>query len=181
MGQRLGIATALLGDPQTYILDEPVNGLDPEGIRWIRDLLHKLASDGRTVFVSSHLMSEMALTAQHLIVVGRGRLIADTSVEEFIASASRNLVRVRTSDVEGMRALLSGPDVTIAETDGALQIAGLTTDQIGVMAARAGLTLLELSAQQASLEEAFMDVTADSVEFHAAPTTALPAREGGRA
>jgi ABC-2 type transport system ATP-binding protein len=180
MGQRLGIATALLGDPQTYILDEPVNGLDPEGIRWIRDLLHRLAADGRTIFVSSHLMSEMALTAQHLIVVGRGRLIADTSVEEFIASASRNLVRVRTPDPEAFRALLAGPDVTVTESDGALQVAGLTTDQIGVMAARAGLTLLELSPMQASLEEAFMDVTADAVEFHGVPTTGSPTTEGER-
>ncbi|HEX4654784.1 MAG TPA: ATP-binding cassette domain-containing protein [Mycobacteriales bacterium] len=171
MGQRLGIATALLGDPQTYVLDEPVNGLDPEGIRWIRQLLQRLAADGCTVFVSSHLMSEMALTAQHLIVVGRGRLIADTSVEEFVAGASRNLVRVRTTDPEAMRALLSGPDVTINEADGGLVVAGLTSDQIGVMAARAGLTLLELAPQQASLEEAFMDVTADTVEFHASPTT----------
>jgi ABC-2 type transport system ATP-binding protein len=170
MGQRLGIATALLGDPQTYILDEPVNGLDPEGIRWIRDLLRRLAADGCTVFVSSHLMSEMALTAQHLIVVGRGRLIADTSVEDFIARASRNVVRVRTTDPEAMRALLSGPDVTVTDDGGALVVAGVTTDQIGVAAARAGLTLLELSPQQASLEDAFMDVTADAVEFHARAT-----------
>ena len=171
MGQRLGIATALLGDPQTYILDEPVNGLDPEGIRWIRELLQRLAADGCTVFVSSHLMSEMALTAQHLIVVGRGRLIADTSVEDFIARASHNVVRVRTTDPEAMRALLSGPDISVASADDALTVVGLTSDQIGVMAARAGLTLLELAPQQASLEDAFMDVTADSVEFHARATS----------
>jgi ABC-2 type transport system ATP-binding protein len=170
MGQRLGIATALLGNPQTYILDEPVNGLDPEGIRWIRELLQGLAREGCTVFVSSHLMSEMALTARHLIVVGRGRLIANTSVEEFIARASRNLVRLRTTDPEAMRALLSGPDVAITESDDGMLVTGLTSDQIGTMAARAGLVLLELSPQQASLEEAFMDLTADTVEFHATPT-----------
>jgi ABC-2 type transport system ATP-binding protein len=175
MGQRLGIATALLGDPQTYILDEPVNGLDPEGIRWIRELLQGLAAAGRTVFVSSHLMSEMALTAQHLIVVGKGRLIADTSVADFIARASRNLVRVRTTDPQALRALLAGPDVSIdTDDDGAMLVAGLTSDQIGIAAGRAGVTLLELSPQQASLEEAFMDVTADAVEFHAAPTTGTP-------
>jgi ABC-2 type transport system ATP-binding protein len=184
MGQRLGIATALLGDPHTYVLDEPVNGLDPEGIRWIRELLHRLAAEGRTVFVSSHMMSEMALTAQHLIVVGRGRLIADTSVEEFIASASRNLVRVRTTDPEALRAVLAAPDVTITPDErGSLQVTGLTTDQIGIAAGRAGITLLELAAQQASLEEAFMDVTADSVEFHAASTVGpqTSSRRGGSA
>ena len=171
MGQRLGIATALLGDPRTIILDEPVNGLDPEGIRWIRDLLQSLAREGRTVFVSSHLMSEMALTAEHLIVIGRGRLIADLSVADFIASASRNVVRVRTTDPERLRALLVGPDVTVgAQPGGALEVHGLTTDQIGLAAGLAGITLLELAAQQASLEEAFMDLTGDAVEFHAAST-----------
>jgi ABC-2 type transport system ATP-binding protein len=168
MGQRLGIATALLGDPEVYVLDEPVNGLDPEGIRWIRDLLKSLAARGRTVFVSSHLMSEMALTAEHLIVIGRGRLIADTSVEEFIAGASRNLVRVRTTDPSRLRAVVEGPDVAVSTADdGALMVSGLTTDQVGIAAAGAGLTLLELSPLQASLEEAFMDLTGDSVEYHA--------------
>ncbi|MDT7550017.1 MAG: type transport system ATP-binding protein [Actinomycetota bacterium] len=166
MGQRLGIATALLGDPSTLLLDEPVNGLDPEGIRWIRELLRERAAGGRTVLVSSHLMSEMSQTADHLIVVGRGRLIADIGVREFIAAASRNLVRVRTKDPSGLTALLKGPDVTITkEPDQALTVAGLTTDQIGIAAGAAGITLLELAPQAASLEEAFMELTKDSLEF----------------
>jgi ABC-2 type transport system ATP-binding protein len=174
MGQRLGIATALLGNPQTLVLDEPVNGLDPEGIRWIRELLKSLAGQGRTVFVSSHLMSEMAQTAEHLIVVGRGRLIADTSVEEFIAGASRKLVRVRTPEPEAMRSLLARPDVAITGVDGALHVTGLTSDQIGLAAAGAGLTLLELAPQQASLEQAFMDLTHDSVEYQGLTDTTGP-------
>jgi ABC-2 type transport system ATP-binding protein len=166
MGQRLGIATALLGDPQTVVLDEPVNGLDPEGIRWIRELLRGLAAEGRTVFISSHLMSEMSVTASHLIVIGRGRLIADMSVADFIARAAHNVVRVRTTDAEGLRAALSGPDVTFTSaTDGALEVSGLTSDQIGMAAGACGITLLELSPQHASLEEAFMDLTHDDVEF----------------
>jgi ABC-2 type transport system ATP-binding protein len=172
MGQRLGIATALLGDPRTVILDEPVNGLDPEGIRWIRSMLKGLAAEGKTVFVSSHLMSEMALTAEHLIVVGKGKLIADTSMDEFIASASRNVVRVRSLDNLALAALLVAPDVTVKPADGdALEVAGLTTDQIGMTAGRAQITVLELAAQQASLEEAFMDMTHDSVEFRPTTTT----------
>ena len=172
MGQRLGIATALLGDPRTIILDEPVNGLDPEGIRWIRDLLKSLATEGRTIFVSSHLMSEMALTADHLIVIGRGKLIADTSVASFIAGASRNVVRVRTTDPEALRAVLVGPDVVIsAHDDGAFEVQGLTTDQVGQAAGAAHITLLELTPKQASLEQAFMDMTSDAVEFHAATTS----------
>ena len=138
MGQRLGIACALLGDPHTLVLDEPVNGLDPEGIRWIRELLKGLAAQGRTVFVSSHLMSEMALTADHLIVVGRGRLIADMSVQEFISSASRNLVRVRSLDDVRLTSLLDGPDVSVAVVEDALQVSGLSSDQIGRMAGQAG-------------------------------------------
>jgi len=167
MGQRLGIAAALLGDPQTVILDEPVNGLDPDGIRWIRNLLKSLAAEGRTVFVSSHLMSEMAQTADHLIVVGRGRLIADTSVQEFIARSSGNRVRVRSTDPAALAAALAGPDVTVTPAGGdALDVIGLSTDQVGVAAGRAGITLLELTAQQSSLEEAFMDLTRDAVEYH---------------
>ena len=173
MGQRLGIAAALLGDPQTVILDEPVNGLDPDGIRWIRNLLKSLAAEGRTVFVSSHLMSEMAQTADHLIVVGRGRLIADTSVQEFIARSSGNRVRVRTTDPAALAAALAGPDVTVTPAgDDALDVTGLTTDQVGVAAGRAGITLLELTAQQTSLEEAFMDLTRDAVEYHGSTTAA---------
>jgi ABC-2 type transport system ATP-binding protein len=177
MGQRLGIATALLGNPQTLVLDEPVNGLDPEGIRWIRELLKSLADQGRTVFVSSHLMSEMAQTAEHLIVVGRGRLIADTSVEQFIADASDNVVRVRTPAPDAMRSLLAGPDVVITDVDGALHVTGLSSDQIGTAAAGAGLTLLELAPQQASLEQAFMDLTHDSVEYEGVTSTAGPGEQ----
>jgi ABC-2 type transport system ATP-binding protein len=168
MGQRLGIASALLGDPATVMLDEPVNGLDPEGILWIRNLLKQLAAEGRTVFVSSHLMSEMALTAEHLIVVGRGTLIRDVPVAEFIASASSNSVRVRTTDPIRLRALLTGDLVTVSSTtEGQLDVTGLTTDEIGLRAAAAGIALLELSPVQASLEQAFMELTADAVEYRA--------------
>ncbi len=171
MGQRLGIASALLGDPATVILDEPVNGLDPEGILWIRNLLKSLAAEGRTVFVSSHLMSEMALTAEHLIIVGRGRLIADTSVEEFTRQASTNTVRVRTPDAERLRERLAGPDVTItSEEAGVLTVSGLSSDQIGIIAAEHQVVLYELATQQASLEEAFMELTRDAVEYQAVPS-----------
>jgi ABC-2 type transport system ATP-binding protein len=171
MGQRLGIAAALLGDPRAVILDEPVNGLDTEGIRWIRSLLRSLAAEGRTVFVSSHLMSEMALTAQHLIVIGRGRLIADTGVEEFIARAAPGVVRARSTDPEALAALLRSRDVAVSEDgDGALAVSGVSTDQVGRLAGAAGITLLELTAQQASLEEAFVDMTRDAVEFRAPGT-----------
>src|SRR5437763_5146435 len=136
MGQRLGIATALLGDPSTVMLDEPVNGLDPEGIHWMRNLLKQLAAEGRTVFVASHLMSEMALTADHLIVIGRGRLIADVGVDEFIKGASKNVVRVQSPQATELRDLLVGPDVTVvAGADGALEVSGLTAAQIGDLAA----------------------------------------------
>jgi ABC-2 type transport system ATP-binding protein len=171
MGQRLGIAAALLGDPRTVILDEPVNGLDTEGIRWIRALLRGLAAEGRTVFVSSHLMSEMALTAQHLIVIGRGRLIADTGTEDFIAAAAPGAVRVRSTDPDALASLLRSRDATVSGAeDGALAVSGLSTDQVGRIAGAAGITLLELTAQQASLEEAFMDLTRDAVEFRAPAT-----------
>jgi ABC-2 type transport system ATP-binding protein len=172
MGQRLGIAAALLGDPHTVILDEPVNGLDTEGIRWIRSLLRGLAAEGKTVFVSSHLMNEMALTAQHLIVIGRGRLIADTGVEEFIAGAVRGAVRVRSTDPDALAALLRPRAAEVSrDRDSALTVSGLTTDQVGRAAGAAGITLLELTALQASLEEAFIDMTSDAVEFRA-PNTA---------
>ena len=168
MGQRLGIAAALLGDPRTVILDEPVNGLDTEGIRWIRSLLQGLATEGRTVFVSSHLMSEMAMTAQHLIVIGRGRLIADAGTEELIARAAPGVVRARSTDPEALAALLRSRDVAVSsDGDGALAVSGLTTDEVGRAAGAAGITLLELTAQQASLEEAFVDMTWDAVEFRA--------------
>jgi ABC-2 type transport system ATP-binding protein len=168
MGQRLGIAAALLGDPRTVILDEPVNGLDTEGIRWIRSLLQDLAAEGRTVFVSSHLMGEMALTAQHLIVIGRGRLIADAGTEELIARAAPGVVRVRSTDPEALAALLRSRDVAVSGAgDGALAVSGLSTDEVGRAAGAAGITLLELAAQQASLEEAFVEMTRDAVEFRA--------------
>ncbi len=169
MGQRLGIAAALLGDPKTVMLDEPGNGLDPEGIHWIRNLLKGLAAEGRTVFVSSHLMSEMALTADHLIVIGRGKLIADTSVDDFVALASQKVVVVRSPELEELRAALAGPDVTFVEAErGALEVHGLTAEQVGDTAAAAGIALHELTPQQASLEEAFMNLTRDELEFAAA-------------
>jgi len=168
MGQRLGIASALLGDPSTLILDEPVNGLDPEGIHWIRNVLKSLAAEGRTVFVSSHLMSEMSLTADQLIVIGRGRKIADTSTEEFLSQASGTLVRVRSPQAAELEAQLAGPDVTVtALAPGLLEVRGLTTEQIGDAAAAGGVALHELTPKQASLEEAFMDLTREDVEFKA--------------
>ena len=167
MGQRLGIATALLGDPQTVMLDEPVNGLDPEGIHWIRNLLRGLAAEGRTVFVSSHLMSEMALTADHLIVIGRGRLIADTSVDEFVARVSKTVVVVRSPQVERLRSLLAAGGATAFEPRerGAVEVHGLSPEQIGELAAAHGIAIHELTPQQASLEQAFMELTRDDLEF----------------
>jgi len=175
MGQRLGIASALLGDPHTLILDEPVNGLDPEGILWIRTLLRSLAAEGRTVFVSSHLMSEMSLTATHLIVVGQGRLIADAGVAELTASAGRSVVRVRTEEAPQLRALLTADGVSVTSTERDLiTVTGLSSAEIGKVAAQAGIALIELTPQQASLEEAFMELTRDAVEF------AMPASEAVR-
>ena len=172
MGQRLGIAAALLGDPATLVLDEPVNGLDPEGIRWIRQLLKALASEGRTVFVSSHLMSEMALTAEHVIVVGRGRLIADVDIAELIASASGGAVRVRSPEAGRLRDLLAGPDVTVTSAErGVLTVRGIAPERIGDLARDNMIALHELVVESASLEEAFMELTADAVEFHGATNT----------
>jgi ABC-2 type transport system ATP-binding protein len=166
MGQRLGIASALLGDPGTLILDEPVNGLDPEGILWIRNLLKRLAAEGRTIFVSSHLMSEMAMTASHLVVIGRGRLIADVGVAELTRMASRDLVKVRTTDAMRLRELLADDGVVVTgQGADVLEVAGLDSAQIGKVAAQAGIALIELTPQQASLEEAFMEITRDSLEF----------------
>ena len=168
MGQRLGIASALLAGPQTLILDEPVNGLDPDGIRWIRNLLKALADEGRTVFLSSHLMSEMALTADHVIVVGKGRLLRDQSMAAFIAEASTNVVHVRSPQAYELAQLLSAANVTIRTvSDTELEVEGLTSDQIGIAAASAQLTLLELATEGASLEEAYMALTAESVDFRA--------------
>ncbi|MEV5931971.1 ABC transporter ATP-binding protein [Streptomyces sp. NPDC052079] len=176
MGQRLGIAAALLGDPRILMFDEPVNGLDPEGIHWIRTLMKSLAAQGRTVFVSSHLMSEMALTADHLVVIGQGRLLADTSMADFIERNSRSYVRVRSPQRERLLDVLHGAGMTVVESgDGALEVDGSTAEAIGELAARHQLTLHELSPQQASLEEAFMQLTAESVEYHAHPGTGTPA------
>ncbi len=168
MGQRLGIASALLADPETLILDEPVNGLDPEGIRWVRDLLKSLAAEGHTVFVSSHLMSEMALTADHLIVVGRGRLMADLPMSQFIAQASTNVVVVRSPQAAELAAAVAGPDVTVASTErNLLEVTGLSAEQIGDQARDLGVSVHELTPQQASLEQAFMEMTRDEIEFNA--------------
>jgi len=176
MGQRLGIAAALLGDPSTVMLDEPVNGLDPEGIHWMRSLLKGLAAEGRTVFVSSHLMSEMSLTADHLIVIGRGRKIADQSTAEFLSAASGSVVRVRSPQGAELRALIVGPDVTVEALEpGYLEVQGMTAAQIGDTAAANGLAIHELTPQQASLEEAFMNLTREDLEFKAAQLE--PARD----
>ncbi|MCL6291154.1 ATP-binding cassette domain-containing protein [Streptomyces fimicarius] len=183
MGQRLGIAAALLGDPATVILDEPVNGLDPEGVLWIRTLLTSLAAEGRTVLVSSHLMSEMALTADHLIVIGRGRLLADTTVAELIRSAGGQSVKVVTPQPKELSAHLAAPDVTITATPNStpastpastteppaqeLRIRGVDATRIGSIAATHAITLHELTPQTVSLEQAFMDLTQESVDHRA--------------
>jgi ABC-2 type transport system ATP-binding protein len=166
MSQRLGIAAALLGDPSTLLLDEPVNGLDPEGIQWIRNLLKNLAAEGRIVFVSSHLMSEMALTADHLIVIGKGRLIADASVDDVVRRASGNVVRVRSPEAARLSELVMSPDVSVTSSEhGVLEVAGLTSEQLGTLAAAHRIVLYELTPLQASLEEAFMELTRDEREF----------------
>jgi len=172
MGQRLGIAAALLGDPATLILDEPVNGLDPEGVMWVRRLARSLAAEGRTIFLSSHLMSEMALTADHLIVLGRGRIIADAPVADILAGSTRTAVRLRSPRAEQLAQLLAGPQVSISTTEqGLLTVTGLTAEVIGDTAAGAGIPLHELTPVGASLEEAYMDLTQDDVEYHAGTTT----------
>jgi ABC-2 type transport system ATP-binding protein len=173
MGQRLGIAAALLGDPQTVMLDEPVNGLDPEGVLWIRNLLTGLAAEGRTVFVSSHLMSEIALVADHLIVVGRGRVLADTTVRDLVQQAGGDTVMVAAADPAELRRVLAGPGIEITGQPGSerLSVTGLPAREIGLKAAAHGLALFELTPSTVSLEEAFMELTKDSVEYHA--TSAL--------
>jgi len=170
MSQRLGIAAAMLGDPRVLLLDEPVNGLDPEGIRWVRTFMRQLAAEGRTIFVSSHLMSEMALTADRLIVIGRGQLIADSTTQEFIQRSSERSVLVRTPDATRLTELITaeGGKVTTEEIqDGApgLIVTGLEAPRIGELAASASVVLYELTPRLASLEEAFMELTADSVEY----------------
>jgi ABC-2 type transport system ATP-binding protein len=168
MGQRLGIAAALLGDPATLILDEPVNGLDPEGVLWVRQLTRQLASEGRTIFLSSHLMSEMAQTADHIIVLGRGRIIADAPVSEILAAATGTVVRVRTPQPDELSRLITSADVTVTgEEPGLLKVVGLESPQIGEAAARAGIVLHELTPIGASLEEAYLALTHDDVEYRA--------------
>jgi ABC-2 type transport system ATP-binding protein len=168
MSQRLGIAATLLGDPKVLMFDEPVNGLDPEGILWIRNLMKALAAEGRTVFVSSHLMSEMENTADHLIVIGRGKLIAASSMKDFVASASGASVRVRTpSSDQLVRAVTAKGGTTSTDDDGAIEVHGMSIEQIGDLAFSEGIRLHELTTVRASLEEAFMELTADSVEYHA--------------
>jgi ABC-2 type transport system ATP-binding protein len=168
MGQRLGIAAALLGDPEVLILDEPINGLDPEGIRWIRDLLKRLAAEGRTVFLSSHLMSEMSQTADHLIIIGRGRLIRDVALDAFVDEWSENVVRVRSPEAAQLREAILGPEVRVSSAEpGVLEVEGLTAEQIGRAAARNGLVLHELTPEKTSLEEAFMELTREETEYRA--------------
>jgi ABC-2 type transport system ATP-binding protein len=169
MAQRLGIASALLGDPHTVMLDEPVNGLDPEGILWIRNLLKSLAGEGRTVLVSSHLMSEMALTAEHFIIVGRGRLIADMSGSELTAMTQPHSVRVRSPHAGQLRDLLAGDAIDIVIRDHDLfDVVGVDADEIGARAWSANVQLQELTPARASLDEIFMDLTKDAVEYHGA-------------
>ena len=168
MGQRLGIAAALLGNPAILMFDEPVNGLDPEGILWIRNLMKALAAEGRTIFVSSHLMSEMENTADHLLVIGRGRLIADCPVAEFIAANSRQSVRVRIPQPSALAAAVSTAGGTVREDgNGLMTVQGLDVRQVGDLAFDSGVRLHELAPAQASLEQAFMEMTANSVQFHA--------------
>ncbi|MGH1523043.1 ATP-binding cassette domain-containing protein [Leifsonia sp. L25] len=167
MGQRLGIAAAMLGDPATLILDEPVNGLDPEGVLWVRQFARHLAGQGRTVFLSSHLMSEMSQTADHIIVLGRGRILADAPVDQILAGATRSAVRVRTPEVERLAGAIQGGDVTITGVEAQLiEVTGLSAAQIGDAAAGAGIALHELTPLSASLEEAYLELTQDEVEYH---------------
>ena len=172
MGQRLGIAAALLGDPEVLILDEPINGLDPEGIHWIRDLLKGLAAEGRTVFLSSHLMSEMAVTADHLIIIGRGRLIRDVGLAEFVDEWSKNVVHVRSPEAAQLREVILGPDVRVSSDEpSVLEVEGLTAEQIGDAAARNGFVIHELTPEKTSLEAAFMELTREETEYRAATPT----------
>lgn len=167
MSQRLGIAAALLGDPQVLLFDEPVNGLDPEGIRWIRTLMRDLAGEGRTVFVSSHLLAEMAQTADRLLVIGRGRLIAATTVGDFVNRAGLDTVRVRTPDRDRLCDALTAAGLSTTVEDSAVLVHGASTEQVGELAAQSAVTLHELSVQRASLEEAYMALTDEAVDFRA--------------
>jgi ABC-2 type transport system ATP-binding protein len=178
MGQRLGIAAALLGDPRILVLDEPVNGLDPEGVQWVRRLLRTLADDGRTVLLSSHLMSEMAMTADNIIVLGRGRIIADASVEDILAQASAARVRVRTPHPEALIRAVRGPDVTVTATSESqvVEVVGLDAASIGELAARSAVIVHELTTVTGSLEDAYMSLTQDSIEYRTATAGAFTAR-----
>jgi len=177
MSQRLGIAATMLGDPKVLMFDEPVNGLDPEGILWIRNLMKALAAEGRTVFVSSHLMSEMENTADHLIVIGRGKLIADCTMAEFIAGSSGAAVRVRTPSADALEKAVAARGATVGtDADGALEVRGMGIEEIGDLAFTEGIRLHELTTVRASLEEAYMEVTASSVEYHAG----VPGAQGSR-
>jgi ABC-2 type transport system ATP-binding protein len=165
MHQRLGIAAALLGDPPVLLFDEPVNGLDPEGILWLRNLMKDLAARGRTVFVSSHLMSEMAVTADHLVVIGRGRLLADTTVEEFIATNSQSYVRIATPEPARLREVLTADGIQVTDAEGALAAYGVDPARVGELVAAHGVVVHEITQRSASLEEAFVRMTGDTVEF----------------
>jgi ABC-2 type transport system ATP-binding protein len=171
MLQRLGIATALLGDPAVLLFDEPVNGLDPEGIMWIRELMHSLAGEGRTVFVSSHLLSEMAQTAQDLVVIGKGELVYSGTTADFISRATGQAVRVRSPQLAALRKALAEREVSFRAEDGALLVADMETAEVGELAFAHGVTLHELSHERGSLEQAFMQLTGESVEYHAGATT----------
>jgi ABC-2 type transport system ATP-binding protein len=182
MTQRLGIASALLCDPRVAMFDEPINGLDVEGIQWVRNLLKQLAAEGRTVFVSSHLMSEMSLTAEHLIVIGRGQLLADMPVDEFVRRASKQSVRVCSPQSDELARLLVGPDVTVESLGpGLVEVIGIDSKVVGETAAEHNIVLYELTPQQASLEEAYVELTRDDVEFHAATVSAPPELEEAQA
>ena len=175
MGQRLGIAAALLGDPRTLILDEPVNGLDPEGVQWVRQLVRALAAEGRTVFLSSHLMSEMSQTADHLLVIGRGHIIAAGPVQQVIDSVAGGAVRVRSPRAGDLAAALAADGATVTSPEaGMLEVSGTTAEHVGEVAFRNGLLLHELSPRRASLEEAYMSLTQDAVEYRAHTTPPLP-------
>jgi ABC-2 type transport system ATP-binding protein len=179
MGQRLGIAAALLGDPRTLILDEPVNGLDPEGVQWVRQLVRALAAEGRTVFLSSHLMSEMSQTADHLLVIGRGRIIAAGPVQQVIDSVAGGAVRVRSPRAGELAAALAADGATVTSPEaGMLEVSGTTAEHVGEVAFSTGLLLHELSPRRASLEEAYMSLTQDAVEYraHTTPTTSRTAK-----
>ena len=176
MAQRLGIAAALLGDPRVLLFDEPVNGLDPEGVLWIRNLLKSLAAEGRTVLVSSHLMSEMAITADRLLIIGRGRLIAQTTIEDLLKNGSGNFVRVRSPQGDSLATLLEARGAAVVrQTDGTLRVTGTTIEAVGELAKANGLTLQELSAQQASLEQRYMELTSDTADYRTADGARAPA------